>query len=150
MVSALYRTIWRTCPHDYVDEETNEHVIMRVADYIRFDLERDDLIVLCRQPSSKCWTKLLNIVKRGLYGQSLFPCPSGPGNISRFTPTLSAISTQLSKYHTKFRELEQEEDKLITWYPGKSFTKDAYILHKIKDIQAKISILKQVRHGADL
>lgn len=28
---------------DYVDEETNEHIVMHVADYIRYDLERDDL-----------------------------------------------------------------------------------------------------------
>ena len=28
---------------DYVDEETNEHIVMRVAEYIRYDLERDDL-----------------------------------------------------------------------------------------------------------
>ena len=48
--------------YDYVDEETNEHVIMRVADYIRFDLERDDLTFYT--PAFKqMLDELLNIVK---------------------------------------------------------------------------------------
>ena len=69
-------------------------------------------------------------------------------NISRLAANLISDKYQLSKYHTKFRELEQEEDKLDYLVPREIYSmKDAYILYKIKDIQAKI---KEAQNKGDM
>ena len=60
-------------------------------------------------------------------------------NISRLAANLIGEKYQLSKYHSKFKTLEQEEDKLDSLIPRDIYAlKDAYIQHKINDIQLKI------------
>ena len=124
--------------YDYVDEETNEHVIMRVADYIRFDLERDDLTFYTPAFKQMLDEAAEHCQNEGFMASRYFLAHPDP-NISRLAANLISDKYQLSKYHTKFRELEQEEDKLDYLVPREIYSmKDAYILHKIKDIQAKI------------
>lgn len=123
---------------DYVDEETNERVVMRVADYIRFDLQRDELTFY-----TPAFKKMLDeaadrCVTEGFTACRYFLAHPDP-NISRLAANLISDKYQLSKYHTKYRELEQEEDKLEHLVLRDLYAlKDAYILHQIKEIQAKI------------
>ena len=133
--------------YDYFDEETNEHVIMRVADYIRFDLERDDLTFYTPAFKQMLDEAAEHCQNEGFMASRYFLAHPDP-NISRLAANLISDKYQLSKYHTKFRELEQEEDKLDYLVPREIYSmKDAYILYKIKDIQAKI---KEAQNKGDM
>ena len=132
---------------DYVDEETNEHIVMRVAEYIRYDLERDDLTFytpiiksMLDEAADKCKTE-------GFIASRYFLAHPDP-NVSRLAANLISEKYQLSKYHSKYRELEQEQDKLDQLVTREIYAmKDAYILYKIKDIQAKI---KEAQNKGDM
>ena len=64
--------------------------------------------------------------------------------VSRLAANLMSEKYQLSKYHTKFRELEQEEDKLEPLVIRELFGfKDTYIREQIKTIQAAIKTAQQ-------
>lgn len=124
--------------YDYMDEESNERVVMRVADYIRFDLERDDLTFYTPTFKQMLDEAAEHCQDEGFTANRYFLAHPDP-NISRLAANLISDKYQLSKYHTKFRELEQEEDKLDYLVPREIYSlKEAYILHQIKDIQAKI------------
>lgn len=132
---------------DYVDEETNERIILRVADYIRFDLQRDELAFY-----TPAFKKMLDeaadlCVTEGFTACRYFLAHPDP-NISRLAANLISDKYQLSKYHTKYRELEQEEDKLDHLVLRDLYAfKEAYILYRIKEIQAKI---KEAQSKGDL
>lgn len=133
--------------YDYVDEETNERVIMRVAEYIRFDLERDDLTFYTPAFKQMLDEAAERCPDEGFVASRYFLAHPDP-DISRLAANLISDKYQLSKYHTKFRELEQEEDKLDYLVPREIYSlKDAYILYKIKDIQAKI---KEAQNEGDM
>lgn len=123
---------------DYTDEETNEHIIMRVAEYIRYDLERDDLSFetpVFKQMLSEASEKSK---EEHFLANRYFLSHQDP-NISRLAANLISEKYQLSKYHTKYRELEQEEDKLDQLIIREIYAlKDAYILRKIKETQTNI------------
>ena len=60
-------------------------------------------------------------------------------NVSRLAANLISEKYQLSKYHTKYRELETEEEKLDSLVLRELYGfKDAYILSQIKEVQAQI------------
>lgn len=123
---------------DYMDEETNEHIVMRVAEYIRYDLERDDLTfytpifrAMLEEAATKCTAE-------GFVANRYFLSHQDP-NVSRLAANLISEKYQLSKYHSKYRELEQEEDKLDQLVTREIYAmKDAYIIHQIKEIQQSI------------
>ncbi|WP_278630665.1 DNA primase [Parabacteroides goldsteinii] len=123
---------------DYVDEETNEHIVMRVAEYIRYDLERDDLTFytpiiksMLNEAADKCKTE-------GFIASRYFLAHPDP-NVSRLAANLISEKYQLSKYHSKYRELEQEQDKLDQLVTREIYAmKDAYILRQIKETQLGI------------
>ena len=79
------------------------------------------------------------------------PIAAGPKDSSRTdisSPNLISEKYQLSKYHTKYRELEQEEDKLDQLVIRELYAfKDAYILSQIKEIQAQI---KSMQNNGDM
>ena len=122
----------------YTDEETNEEVIIRVAAYIRTELERDELTFytplfrgMMEEAAERCLTE-------GFTASRYFLAHPDP-NVSRLAANLISDKYQLSKYHSKYRELEQEEDKLDQLVIRELYAmKDAYILHQIKEIQAKL------------
>lgn len=132
---------------DYIDEETNERVVMRVADYIRFDLQRDDLTfytpifkIMLDEAADRC-------VQESFVASRYFLAHPDP-NVSRLAADLISDKYQLSKYHTKYRELEQEEDKLDHWVLRDLYAfKEAYILYQIKEIQSQI---KQAQSKGDM
>ncbi len=133
--------------YDYVDEETNEHVVMRVADYIRFDLERDDL-TFYTPAFRRMLDEAAEHCKDEDFTASRYFLAHPDPDISRLAANLISDKYQLSKYHTKFRVLEQEEDKLDYLVPREIYSlKEAYILHKIKDIQAQI---KEAQNEGDM
>ena len=123
---------------DYVDEETNEHIVMRVAEYIRYDLERDDLTFytpiiksMLDEAADKCKTE-------GFIASRYFLAHPDP-NVSRLAANLISEKYQLSKYHSKYRELEQEQDKLDQLVTREIYAmKDAYILRQIKETRLGI------------
>lgn len=66
----------------------------------------------------------------------------------RLAANLISEKYQLSKYHTKYRELEQEEDKLDQLVIRELYAfKDAYVLSQIKEIQAQI---KSMQNNEDM
>lgn len=124
--------------YDYIEEETEEHIVWRVADYIQSELERDELTfytpafrVMLEEGAAKC-------SEESFVASRYFLSHPDP-NISRLAANLISDKYQLSKYHTKYRELEQEEDRLDHLVLRDLYAlKDAYILQKIKEIQIKI------------
>lgn len=124
--------------YDYIDEETNEHITMHVADYIRYDLERDDLTFYTPVFKTMLDEAAERCKNEGFVAQRYFLAHPDP-NISRLAANLISDKYQLSKYHTRYREIEQEEDKLDQLVPRDIYAfKDAYILHQFKEIQNKI------------
>lgn len=124
--------------YDYVDEETNEPVVMHVADYIRYDLERDELTFYTPVFKTMLDEAAEQCKREDFIAQRYFLAHPDP-NISRLAANLISDKYQLSKYHTKYRELEQEKDKLDQLVPRDIYAfKDAYILQQFKEIQNKI------------
>lgn len=123
---------------DYFDEERQEQVTMRVAAYIRFDLERDDLTFYTPQFKQMLDEAADHCDDPGFVAQRYFLAHPDP-LISQAAASLISEKYQLSKYHSKYRELEQEEDKLDLLVPRDIYAfKEAYILHQIKELQSKI------------
>lgn len=122
----------------YTDEETNEEVVIRVSEYIRSELERDDLTFytplfkgMLDEAADRCQTE-------GFVAHRYFLAHPDP-NVSRLAANLISEKYQLSKYHTKYRELETEEMKLDSLVLRELYGfKDAYILSQIKEVQAQI------------
>lgn len=122
----------------YTDEESNEEVVIRVSEYIREELERDDLTFytplfrnMMEEAAGQC--------KNPTFQASRYFLAHPDPNVSRLAANLISDKYQLSKYHSKYRELEQEEDKLDQLIIRELYAmKDAYILHQIKDIQIQL------------
>ena len=131
----------------YTEEETNEEVVIRVSEYIRSELERDDLTFytplfkgMMNEAADRCQNE-------GFIANRYFLAHPDP-NVSRLAANLISEKYQLSKYHTKYRELEQEEDKLDQLVIRELYAfKDAYILSQIKEIQAEI---KSMQNNGDM
>lgn len=123
---------------DYFDEERQEQVTMRVAAYIRFDLERDDLTFYTPQFKQMLDEAADRCDEPGFVAQRYFLAHPDP-QVSQAAASLISEKYQLSKYHSKYRELEQEEDKLDLLVPRDIYAfKEAYILHQIKELQSQI------------
>ncbi|WP_075558408.1 DNA primase [Parabacteroides timonensis] len=123
---------------DYVDEETNEHIVMHVAEYIRYDLERDDLTFYTPIFKNMLDEAAERCKNEGFIANRYFLAHPDP-NVSRLAANLISEKYQLSKYHSKYRELEQEEDKLDQLVIREIYAmKDAYIIRQIKETQLGI------------
>lgn len=123
---------------DYVDEETNEHIVMHVAEYIRYDLERDDLTFYTPIFKSMLDEAAEKCKHEGFIANRYFLAHPDP-NVSRLAANLISEKYQLSKYHSKYRELEQDQDKLDQLVIREIYAmKDAYIIRQIKETQLGI------------
>jgi len=124
--------------YDYIDEETNQQIVWRVADYIRFDLNRDDLSF-----STPLFQEMLDEAVEhckvdNFIASRYFLAHPNP-TVSQLAANLVSEKYQLSKYHTRFREIEMEEDKLKQLVLKDIYAlKEVYIIGKIKDIQHQI------------
>lgn len=127
--------------YDYVDEETKERIVMRVAEFIRDDLERDVLSFytpifkqMLDEAANRCGEETF-IAHRYFLSH---PDPL----VSRVAANLMSEKYQLSKYHFKFREVEQEEDKLDQLVVRDLFAfKEAYIMRQLKEKQEQLKQL---------
>lgn len=127
--------------YDYTDEETNEHVLWHVADYIRFDLSRDDLAFytplfkqMLDEAAERCGNEQF-VAHRYFLSH---PDPM----VSRLAADLLSDKYQLSKYHSKFREIESEENRLTQYVVRDLYAfKEAYILYRIREKQEALKQL---------
>ena len=123
---------------DYFDEERQAQVRMRVASYIRFDLARDELTFytplfkrMLDEAADRC-------EEPGFEAQRYFLAHPDP-QVSQVAASLISEKYQLSKYHTRYRELEMESDKLDILVPRDIYAfKEAYILHQIRLLQQEL------------
>ncbi|EJW94313.1 DNA primase, partial [gut metagenome] len=124
--------------YDYVDEESGDHVCHKVAEYIHFDLERDGL-------------SLFTPIFRRMLDEAVEHCNDDEFIASRYflshpDPCISQLAAnlisdkyQLSKYHSKFRVLETEEQKLDYLVQRDLYSwKEAYTMLEIKRLQSEI------------
>lgn len=123
---------------DYTDEETEEQIVWHVADYIKFDLERDELQfytpifqTMLDEAAEKC--------KEAGFVASRYFLAHPDQHVSLVAANLISEKYQLSKYHSKYRQLEQDEDRLDQLVVREIYAlKDAYILRQIKEAQLGI------------
>ena len=124
--------------YQYQDEETSEEIVYHVADYIKNELERDDLTFytplyqqIMEEAAGKC-------KESGFVASKYFLSHPDP-EVSLLTADLVSDKYQLSKYHFKFRNLEQEEDRLEQIINHDLYAmKGAYIQVKRKELQAQL------------
>lgn len=122
----------------YKNEETGEEECSRVIDYIYNELAQDDLSFQTPLYKEMLEEGMKHLNDEGFVASRFFMHHPHPG-ISRLAVNLVSDKYQLSKYHYKFRELEQEEDKLQPYIIKDLFAlKDAYINHRIKKIQSRL------------
>lgn len=147
---ALLRYIVRYGEHvlfQYKEEESDEEVTIRVAEYIRSELERDDLTFYTPLFKSMMEEAAEHCTTEGFVANRYFLAHPDP-NVSRLAANLISEKYQLSKYHTRFREIETEEKKLDQLVLRELYAfKDAYILGQIKEIQMQI---KEVQTKGDM
>lgn len=124
--------------YQYQDEETSEEIVYHVADYIKNELEWDDLTFytplyqqIMEEAAGKC-------KESGFVASKYFLSHPDP-EVSLLTADLVSDKYQLSKYHFKFRNLEQEEDRLEQIINHDLYAmKGAYIQVKRKELQAQL------------
>ena len=124
--------------YQYQDEETSEEIVYHVADYIKNELERDDLTFytplyqqIMEEAAGKC--------KESGFVASKYFLSHPDSEVSLLTADLVSDKYQLSKYHFKFRNLEQEEDRLEQIINHDLYAmKGAYIQVKRKELQAQL------------
>lgn len=127
---------------DYMDEETNERVQWKVAEYIKSDLEQDEL-TFYNPLFKRILDEAAEHCKDDNFVSSRYFLAHQDSLISKLAANLMSEKYQLSKYHTKYREIEDERDKLDQLVIKDIFAlKDAYILRQIKEIQAKMKELQ--------
>lgn len=129
--------------YDYTDEEEQKQVVMRVAEYIKFDLERDDLTFYTPLYKQMLFEAAEHATEKGFVAHRYFLAHINPA-ISRLAANLMSDKYQLSKYHTKYRELETEESKLVLIVPREVYAmKDAHIRHQIKELESELKSLNK-------
>lgn len=123
---------------DYKEKETEEHILMTVSEFIQFDMERDDLAFITPLFKAMLEEAVERCKQEGFIASKYF-LAHPDANVSRLAANLIDDKYQLSKYHYKFRELEQEEDNLDQYVIRDLYAlKDAYIKHQIRKIQSEI------------
>ncbi|MGL5706019.1 MAG: DNA primase [Tannerellaceae bacterium] len=128
---------------DYIDETTGQQVVYHVADYIKFDLERDDLHFQNSLYKSMLDEAASKINDEHFIANRYFLAHQDP-IVSKLAANLVSDKYQLSKYHTKYREIENETDRLSLVVPRDIIAlKDAYITKEIKDLQHKLKTIQQ-------
>lgn len=123
---------------DYEDEETGTHVQKRLADYVRFDLQRDEITIehpLFRQIIEEAAD---HCEEEGFEAYRYFLSHPNP-EISLLAADLASEKYHLSKYHSKFQTIETESDRLDFAVPQELYAlKEAHIQEEIKQVQQRI------------
>ena len=132
---------------DYVDEETNEPVRWKVAEYIKADLEEDNLVF-----HNPLFKKILDEAAAHCADGTFVACRYFLSHtnplVSQLAANLISNKYQLSRYHFKYKEEEEEKDMLNQLVVRDIFAlKDAYIMSRIKDTLAEI---KEAQNAGNL
>ncbi|MDH6342670.1 DNA primase [Parabacteroides sp. PFB2-12] len=122
----------------YKEEENDEEIEISVTNYIYTELAQDDLTF-----HTPLYKAMLDEAVAHMHDKSFTPSRyflyHPDPNISQLAANLMSEKYQLSKYHTKSRKIEQEEDRLQQYVLKELFAlKDAYINYKIKGVQSEI------------
>jgi len=122
----------------YKDEETGEEVSSQVIDYIYNELVQDDISFITPIYKEMLEEAIRHLGENGFIASRFFLYHPHP-QISKLAADMISEKYQLSKYHSKFRDLDQEEDKLLNFIIKDIFAlKDAYINIRIKSIQNEL------------
>lgn len=120
---------------DYEDEETGQAVQMRLAEYVQFDLSRDEIEIenplyrqLVEEAAAHC--------KEEEFSASRYFLSHPDLKISMLAANLESDKYHLSNYHSRFQTIEQESDRLDYNVPQVLYAlKEAHIQQEIKDMQ---------------
>lgn len=120
---------------DYEDEETGQPVQMRLAEYVQFDLSRDEIEIenplyrqLVEEAAAHC--------KEEGFSASRYFLSHPDLKISMLAANLESDKYHLSNYHSRFQTIEQESDRLDYNVPQMLYAlKEAHIQQEIKDMQ---------------
>ena len=124
--------------YDYQDEESGEHIQLRVAEFIQQDLAQDDLHFYTPLLKQMLEEAVAHCKQAGFEASRYFLSHPEP-TVSKLAADLISEKYQLSKYHTRYRELDREEDMLETLIPRELYAfKEAYIMQQIKNVQQEI------------
>ena len=126
---------------EYVDEETNENVSLRVVDYIKDDLEHDE-IRLNNPTYSKMFEMAVDGANKDNFISSAVFINTPDVSISKIALDMIAEKYTLSKIHTKYQTIEGEKERLSELVPRALFElKDAILRYDIKLINDNIKKL---------
>ncbi len=120
---------------DYEDEETGQPVQMSLAEYVQFDLSRDEIEIenplyrqLVEEAAAHC--------KEEGFSASRYFLSHPDLKISMLAANLESDKYHLSNYHSRFQTIEQESDRLDYNVPQMLYAlKEAHIQQEIKDMQ---------------
>ena len=111
---------------------------MRLAEYVRFDLDRDGIQIthpLYRQIIEEAAAHCL---EEGFTAYRYFLAHPDP-QISLLAANLASEKYQLSKYHSKYQTIEPESERLDFVVPQELYAlKEAHIQEEIKQVQQQI------------
>lgn len=126
---------------EYPDEKTNALVTTHVAEYIKNELEKDNIQIYTTILQQMLDEAVAHCKEEGFTAQRYF-LAHPDSVISRVAANLLSEKYQLSKYHSKYREVEQEEEKLDQIVVRDIFAlKEAYILNEIKQKEEELKHL---------
>jgi DNA primase len=124
--------------YDYTDTETQQNIVIKVAEFIKHSLEEDDLTFLNPMYRQMLDSAAAMCTSSGFISSRYFLSHSNP-DVSKLAANLLSDKYQLSKYHTKYREIEEEKDRLESFVLRDLYAlKDAYIINRIKETQQKL------------
>ena len=124
--------------YDYTDTETQQNIVVKVAEFIKHSLEEDDLTFLNPMYRQMLESAAAMCPSSGFVSSRYFLSHSNP-DVSKLAANLLSDKYQLSKYHTKYREIEEEKDRLESFVLRDLYAlKDAYIINRIKETQQKL------------
>ena len=123
---------------DYQDEQTEEQIQMRLAEYVRFDLDRDGIQIVHPLYKQIIEEAAAHCLEEGFIAYRYFLAHPDP-EISLLAANLASEKYQLSKYHSKYQTIEPESERLDFVVPQELYAlKEAHIQEEIKQLQQRI------------
>ena len=123
---------------EYADEESNAPATIQVAEYIKKELDEDNIPIYTPILNQMLEEAVTHGKEKGFIAQRYFLAHPDP-TISRVAANLLSEKYQLSKYHSKYRDLEQEEERLDQIVVREIFAlKEAYVLNRIKQKEEEL------------
>ncbi len=120
------------------DEKQETTYTYNVAEFVQNELTRDDLHFFTPLYKQMLEEVVSQSRKEG-FSASRYLLAHTDSEISRCAANLLSEKYQLSKLHSRYKEIETEEQNLNSLLIHGLYTfKDAYIMYKINEVQEKI------------